>query len=600
MGRVGAVLCSLASLVLLTGCSGLNSGTQNTPAVSVSVTPSSASVIVNQPFAFQVAVRGTTNTEVTWQVAGVTGGNSTVGTISATGSYTAPAQVPNPAKVTITAMSQANPSATGSASVLISASNINQQAQNTPIELGTSGGNANDSNRQSDMITCCSGTLGSLVERNGIFYILSNNHVLARSDSAQIGDAIIQPGLTDANCSSTGTTTVGNLTQFANLQTAGTNVDAAIAQIVTGTVDTSGNILSLGATATEGTPNAGPPHTGTGITASIGEKVAKSGRTSGLTCSTVDALDVATSVSYQTGCGTGSSFTVTYSGQISVSGGSFSASGDSGSLIVDQNTADPVALLYAASDTDTVGNPVADVLLAMSDAQGHQPTFVGSSSTHAVAGCSLASNLVKTTSAVVPALSEGRLAQAQRARDIHAPELLANPYVQAIGVGQSIDHPGEPAVVLVVNPGQIPEALPDTLEGIATRIVQAGAVGAGPHGVFEMEMAQRVAPVTDTFAVQALSNQELARAKAVHAAHVDELMKQPGVQGVGITSSADAPGEAALMIFVVRGVPRNPIPVRIDGLRTRVRESSRFTTGRRDGEAVTGCKVPLTPIPIRP
>lgn len=601
MGRMGAGLLSLTMAILLAGCSGLSSsGTQSTPTVSVTVTPSSASVIVNQPFAFQAAVTGTTNTAVTWEVAGITGGNATVGTISSTGSYTAPASVPNPAKVTITAVSQASPSAMGSASVLISASNINQQAQNTPIELGTSGGNANDSSVQGKVISCCSGTLGSLVERNGVFYILSNNHVLARSDSAQIGDAIIQPGLTDANCSSTGTTTVANLAQFANLQTAGTNVDAAIAQIVTGTVDTSGNILSLGASATEGTPSAGPPHAGSGIAASVGENVAKSGRTTGLTCSTVDALNVTTSVTYQTGCGTGSSFTVTYSGQVSVNGGSFSGFGDSGSLIVDQNTADPVALLYAASDTDAAGNPVADVLAAMSDAQGHQPTFVGSASTHAVAGCSIATNVVKTTGAVVPAISEAQLVQAQRARDIHAPELLANPYIQAIGVGQSIDHPGEPTVVLVVNPGQIPGALPDTLEGIATRIVQAPAAGAGPHGVFEMETAQRVAPMADTFAVQALSGQELARAKSVHAAHVADLMKQPGVQGVGITSSADAPGEAALMIFVVRGVPRNPIPVTIDGLRTRVRESSRFTAGRRDGEVATGCKVPLTALAAKP
>ena len=598
MDRTGAGLFSLAMVVMLAGCSGMSSQS-STPAVRVTVTPSSASVVVNQSFAFQDAVTGTTNTAVTWQVAGITGGNSTVGTISAMGSYTAPAQVPNPAKVTITAVSQASSSASGSASVLISASNINQQAQNTPIELGTSGGNANDSSKQGNLISCCSGTLGSLVERNGIFYILSNNHVLARSDSAQIGDAIIQPGLTDANCSSAGTTTVGNLTQFVNLQTAGTNVDAAIAQIVTGTVDTSGNILSLGATATGGTPNAGPPHAGSGIAANLGESVAKSGRTSGLTCSTVDALNVATSVTYQTGCGTGTSFTVTYSGQVSVSGGDFSASGDSGSLIVDQNSADPVALLYAASDTDAVGNPVADVLAAMSDAQGRQPAFVGSSSTHAVAGCSIATNVVKTSGAVVPAISEAQLAQAQRARDIHAPELLANPYVQAIGVGQSIDHPGEPAVV-VVNSGQIPEVLPDTLEGIATRIVQAGAAGAGPHGVFEMETAQRVAPVVDTFAVQALSNQEITRAKAVQVAHVAELMKQPGVQGVGITSSADAPGEAALMIFVIRGVSRNPIPVTIDGLRTRVRESSPFTTGRHDAEAASGCKVPLTAVATKP
>ena len=112
-----------------------------------------------------------------------------------------------------------------------------------------------------------------------------------------------------------------------------------------------------------------------------------------------------------------------------------------------------------------------------------------------------------------------------------------------------------------------------------------------------METAKRVAPVADTLAVQAISPAEVSRAKVVEAANVSDLMKQPGVQGVGITSSADAPGEAALMMFVVRGVPRNPIPVTIDGLRTRVRESSRFTAGQRENEVIAGCKmVPTAPL----
>jgi hypothetical protein len=597
MGRAGVLLLSFIAASVLIGCSGLSSATSSgggnsgnpQSGVTVTVTPHGVSVVVNQQLAFQATVTGATSTAVTWQVGGVAGGNSTVGTISSTGLYTAPAQVPSPANISVTAVSQATPSASGSASVLIAANNNNQQAQSIPIELGTSGGNANDSSVQGNLIYCCSGTLGSLVQRDGTYYILSNNHVLARSDSAQVGDPIIQPGLTDSNCTTVGTTTVANLTQFINLQNSGT-VDAAIAQILTGTVDTSGNILSLGSTATNGNPTAGPPHAGNGITATIGENVAKSGRTTGLTCSAVDAVNIITSVSYQTGCNTGTTFTVTYANQVSVSGGDFSASGDSGSLIVDQTTADPVALLYGGSDTDTVGNPVSDVLNALVDGQGNMPTFVGSSSTHQVAGCTLASNSVKSASAALSAIPAALLAQAERARDIHAPELLANPYIQAIGVGPSIDHPGEPAVLLVVNPGQIRSALPDQLEGIATRIVQA--TGSGPHGVFEAEAASRIAPVTNTFGVQSLSSQELSRAKAVQTAHAADLMKQPGIQGVGITSSADAPGEAALMIFVVRTVARNPIPVLIDGLRTRVRESSRFTAGRRDGEVMNGCKVP--------
>jgi hypothetical protein len=550
--------------------------------------------VVGQSAPFQATVTGTTNGAVTWEVNGITGGNSTVGTITAGGVYTAPAQVPNPASVTVTAVAQADTTKSKSATVLVVASNANQAAQSIPIKLGTSGGNANDSNVQGNLIHCCSGTLGSLLERNGTYYLLSNNHVFARSDQASIGDAIIQPGLIDANCSATGTTTVGNLSQFVSLEASGTNVDAAIAQIVTGTVDLSGSILSLGATATGGTPDPGAPHAGNGIAANVGEGVAKSGRSSGLTCSTIGAIQVATSVSYQKGCNTGTTFSVRYTGQISVSGGTFSAAGDSGALIVDENTADPVALLYAGSDTDTVGNPVADVLSALRDSQGNRPGFVGSTSTHRVAGCTLAANGAATVQAqekVIAAISAAQLAQAQRARDVHAPELLANPYVQAIGVGASVDHPGEAAVVLVVNPDQIPTPLPDELEGILTRIVQG--TPAGPRGVFGVEAAARVAPVADTFAVNTISEEEHARAEAVHSAHVNDLMRQAGIQGVGITSSADAPGQAALMIFAVRGVPRKPVPVLIDGLRTRVRESGRFTAGQRGNEAASGCRVPM-------
>jgi hypothetical protein len=594
MRRFPVLLAVWVAATFLVACSGGSSSGQNnsgtTSGITLTLTPTSATVVVSQSTAFQATVTGSTNTAVTWEVNGTVGGNSTIGTIAG-GVYTAPASVPNPASVTVTAVAQASTASSKSAVVLVVAANANQQAQAIPIKLGTSGGNANDSSTQENLVYCCGGTLGSLLQRNGSYYILSNNHVLARSDSASIGDNIIQPGLIDANCSATGTTTVANLTQYINLEAPGTNVDAAIAQIVSGTVDTSGTILSLGATAMGSTADAGPPHAGSGVSASIGETVAKSGRSSSLTCSSVDAIDVQTSVSYQKGCNTGAKFSVTYTGQISVVGGTFSAAGDSGSLIVDQNTADPVALLYGGSDTDTVGNPVADVLSALKDSQGNSPTFVGSATTHSVIGCTLAANAVKTapaqSAAAVPSV---QLAEAQHVRDMHAPELLSNPYFQAVGVGASIDRPGEAAVILIVDPSQPPMTIPAQLDGIATRIIQASSTA--PHGVFGMDIAARIAPVADTFAVNSISKAELARAQAVHTAHANSLMKQPGVQGVGITSSADAPGEAALMIFVIRGVPRSAIPVVIDGLRTRVRESSRFTAGNRGNETPSGCRVP--------
>jgi hypothetical protein len=52
------------------------------------------------------------------------------------------------------------------------------------------------------------------------------------------------------------------------------------------------------------------------------------------------------------------------------------------------------------------------------------------------------------------------------------------------------------------------------------------------------------------------------------------------------------------MIFVIRGVAYDPIPAVIDGLRTRVRESGRFTAGKRGQEPVRGCSVPTAKSPL--
>ncbi len=68
---------------------------------------------------FIATVTGTTNTAVTWQVDGVPGGNTTVGTIDNSGNYTAPGTVPSPSTVTIEAVSTALSSAIGTESVMI-------------------------------------------------------------------------------------------------------------------------------------------------------------------------------------------------------------------------------------------------------------------------------------------------------------------------------------------------------------------------------------------------------------------------------------------------------------------------------------------------
>jgi hypothetical protein len=561
--------------------------------ITVTIKPTSTVVTVNQSIPFTDTVTGTADTAVKWEVNNVVGGTATTGTISASGVYTAPAVAPNPAMVTVTVVLQADATKSASATVTIEARTPNEAAQNLPISLGTTGGNANDSSTSGNTITCCGGTLGSLVQRNGLFYILSNNHVLARSDSATLGDNVIQPGLIDTNCNPNSASVVAHLSQFTRLETPGTNVDAAIALISPGAVDTNGTILSLGSTATGNVPDPGPPHAGMGVTANVGMSVAKSGRTTGLKCSTVGAIGVSTRVQYQTGCGTGTMFTVTYQNQISVSGGTFGAQGDSGSLIVSQSSADPVALLYGGSDTDTVGNPVQDVLTAMADSMGNKPVFVGSASTHQVIACTLPGFSVATTTAQSGLASQAQsLAPAVAARDLHANQLLANPYVRAVGVGTSIDHPGEPAVLLVVDPSQPRAKLPAMLEGIRTRVVQGGTEA--PRGVLDEGQSAPLAPNGDVFSVSSLSMEQVTQAKAVHAAHVDEWMKKPEVQGFGITSSADAPGEAALMIFLIRGAAHDAIPPVIDGVRTRVRESSPFRAGFSDAPTQRGCSMPLT------
>jgi serine protease len=89
--------------------------------VAVSVTPSVASVASGASESFTAAVTNTSNTAVTWQVNGITGGNGTVGTISSSGVYQAPATVPSPPVVTVSAISVANSTRSGKAQVTVTA-----------------------------------------------------------------------------------------------------------------------------------------------------------------------------------------------------------------------------------------------------------------------------------------------------------------------------------------------------------------------------------------------------------------------------------------------------------------------------------------------
>ena len=113
---------SLGLLLLMTGCHSSAPATAaatNAPVVTIALGSSPASLTVGSTYQFNATVSNTTNTAVTWAVSGVNGGDTTVGTISATGLYTAPSLVPSPATVSITATSQADETKSASATLTI-------------------------------------------------------------------------------------------------------------------------------------------------------------------------------------------------------------------------------------------------------------------------------------------------------------------------------------------------------------------------------------------------------------------------------------------------------------------------------------------------
>jgi hypothetical protein len=317
-----------------------------------------------------------------------------------------------------------------------------------------SGGNVNDASR----LFCCSGTLGSLVTDGITQYILSNNHVLARSDQASSGEDISQPGLIDANCQIA--TLVGDFTIASPL---GSNVDAAIAQLRTGTMDPTGFIEDVGVP------------TRSVVAPSVGLSVAKSGRTTGFTTGTIGSINTSVSVQYQKGCNGGKKFTVSYTNQVVINSSTFSAGGDSGSLIVTNNSShNPVALLYAGSSSSTIGNPASEVLSKLSTVLGRTLTFVGVG----VAGPTTQSAksqvepFLRGFGGQMPVLPQQAADRASAVLEVHRANLMATPGVIGAGIGATSENDLEPAIVVYVDrtSGNRPVFAP-ALDGVALKVV---------------------------------------------------------------------------------------------------------------------------------
>ena len=208
------------------------------------------------------------------------------------------------------------------------------------------------------------GTLGArVVNAGGVVHILSNNHVLANSNNAAVGDATLQPGTFDGG---TAADQIGTLAAFRPIvfsSTASNTMDAALALV-------DGNDIGFGTPTDDGY---GVPGTtlfgdanGDGIfddrNALLGLPVQKYGRTTKLTKGQITGVNATLTICYEVVfifCTKSARFV----DQIIIEPGGFSGGGDSGSLIVtDDANKNPVALLFAGSSTQTIANRLDFVL----------------------------------------------------------------------------------------------------------------------------------------------------------------------------------------------------------------------------------------------
>jgi len=348
-----------------------------------------------------------------------------------------------------------------------------------PIQMGVSGGNIKARQRIGKFIECCGGTLGSLVvDKKGVDFILSNNHVLARTNKAGAGDRIVQPGLVDMTptvCTQIPADTVAKTSKKVtlNFRKGSVNlVDAALAKIVSGDVDTDGDILNIG-----------PISATTNDAPSLDQAVAKQGRTTCLTTGTVTAIDVKVmGVLYPKECNGGKGGLANFVKQILVTATpstTFAQPGDSGSLVVTNPVSgcpQAVGLLFADNSGGTIAvvNPIKTVLdkfkvEMVGTCVGPASATASFSSTTgpAEASSTSANSALSATSAPVVAASA--------IKDRHESDLFKIPGVIGTGIGAA-GQPGKVAIQVYVDheTSQIDSAVPATLEGIPVKVIETG------------------------------------------------------------------------------------------------------------------------------
>ena len=119
------------------GAGGASSPPPPPPSIVVTLTPANGSVVLGNQVTFVATVTNTTDTAVTWSVGGVPGGNATLGTITSAGVYTAPADLPSPATVQVTATSHADSTKSGTGTLAITSDMALSLTPNpASVELG--------------------------------------------------------------------------------------------------------------------------------------------------------------------------------------------------------------------------------------------------------------------------------------------------------------------------------------------------------------------------------------------------------------------------------------------------------------------------------
>jgi hypothetical protein len=522
--------------------------------------------------------------------------------------YTAPSLVP--AQQSVHVIATVNDTATQSQlHLLLNNSGVNsnalanQSTQSGPVVLGASGSNDTDydvykdSSGNSYIADCCGGTLGALVEDSAHNqYILSNNHVLAESDQAKVGDTIDLPGLIDNACRPLTSRPVGTLKYFVPLASPQTNVDAALASVVPGAVSPDGSILQFGTQGTGMNASLGsaPPMAGTGelLTADnlSSLRVVKSGRTTGLTCSTVETVNLNVKVDYYKDCAeTQAYYTKTFTGQIGISGDNFSDSGDSGSLVVNASNAQAIGLFYAGgTDGDgnglSVVNPISDVLNELGAETGSKLSIVGTHTPHSVACLDYDKNI--ETPPALPALSATAQTQASNATLIASVALVNHEKgILGVAAGKSADGPGDPAVIVYVDKNNPNTAVPKTIADVRTVVVPTDAASVANDSAPKL-------PATSPGIH--LSAGILNAAKAVVDRHASQLMSDPAIFGVGVAQSHDDSREAALLVLIDMDRMPKSMPATIGGLRVRYMRLHRFHVTKSkyaDAHPVSSCSL---------